>query len=96
MPIRCVATPVAWPPAPVLWGKSKSDLGGLRDELGRLAAQSTGQAQALNGLLEQQASVATGLAQVARDISTISLRTAQRQDDVSREVGSWSSALTAS
>jgi len=60
-------------------------LGGLRDELGHLAAQSTNQAQALNGLLDQQVSVATGLAQVARDISAISMRTAQRQDDVSRE-----------
>ncbi|MFN8593630.1 MAG: hypothetical protein U0031_19385 [Thermomicrobiales bacterium] len=68
-------------------GEIESGLGGLRDELSRLAAQSTSQAQTLNGLLEQQASVATGLAQVARDISTISLRTAQRQDDVARDIG---------
>jgi hypothetical protein len=68
-------------------GEIEGGLGGLRDELGRLAAQSTGQAQTLNNLLEQQASVATGLAQVARDISTISMRTAQRQDDVARDVG---------
>jgi hypothetical protein len=69
-------------------GEIEAGLTGLRDELGRLASQTSGQAQLLNGLLEQQASVATGLAQVARDISTISMRTAQRQDDVSREVGS--------
>jgi hypothetical protein len=69
-------------------GEIEGGLGGLRDELGRLAVQSTSQAQTLNGLLEQQASVATGLAQVARDISTISMRTAQRQDDVSRDIGS--------
>jgi chromosome segregation ATPase len=62
-------------------------LGGLRDELGRLAAGTTGQAETLSSLLEQQASIATGLAQVAHDISTISMRTAQRQDEVSRDVG---------
>jgi len=69
-------------------GEIEGGLGGLRDELGRLASGTTGQAETLNGLLEQQAAIATGLAQVARDISTISLRTAQRQDDVSRDVGS--------
>jgi hypothetical protein len=63
-------------------------LRGLRDELGRLSAGAAGQAQTLNGLLEQQAAVATGLAQVARDISTISMRTAQRQDEMTRDVGS--------
>jgi chromosome segregation ATPase len=62
-------------------------LGGLRDELGRRAAGTTGQAETLSSLLEQQASIATGLAQVAHDISTISMRTAQRQDEVSRDVG---------
>ncbi len=65
----------------------EASLGGLRDELGRLASSTVGQAQALQGLLEEQASVATGLSQVARDISTISVRTAQRQDDVSRDAG---------
>jgi hypothetical protein len=69
-------------------GEIEGGLGGLRDELGHIASQSAAQAQTLNTLLEQQASVATGLAQVARDISTISLRTAQRQDDVARDVGS--------
>jgi len=69
-------------------GEIEGGLGGLRDELGRLASGTTGQAKTLNGLLEQQAAIATGLAQVARDISTISMRTAQRQDDVSRDVGS--------
>jgi hypothetical protein len=68
-------------------GEIESGLGGLRDELGRFASGAAGQAQTLNGLLEQQASIATGLAQVARDISTISIRTAQRQDEVSRDVG---------
>jgi hypothetical protein len=68
-------------------GEIESGLGGLRDELGRLAAGTASQAQTLNGLLEQQASIATGLAQVAHDISTISVRTAQRQDEVSRDVG---------
>ncbi len=62
-------------------------LSSLRDELGRLAAGTAGQAQTLSSLLEEQASIATGLSQVARDISTISMRTAQRQDDVSRDVG---------
>lgn len=65
----------------------ESGLGGLRDEFGRYATGAASQAQTLNGLLDQQASVATGLAQVARDISTISLRTAQRQEEISRDVG---------
>jgi hypothetical protein len=63
-----------------------SGLSGLRDDLSRLAASTTSQAQTLNGLLEQQTSVASGLARVAHDISTISLRTAQRQDEVSQDV----------
>src|SRR5215204_6578227 len=62
-------------------------LSGLRDEFGRLASGTSGQAQTLSSLLEEQASIATGLSQVARDISTISMRTAQRQDEVSRDVG---------
>jgi chromosome segregation ATPase len=68
-------------------GEIEGGLRGLRDELNRMATGTAGQAQTLNNLLEQQASIATGLAQVARDISTISMRTAQRQDDVSRDVG---------
>jgi hypothetical protein len=68
-------------------GEIEGGLNGLRDELVRLSAGTGSQAQTLNNLLEQQASIATGLAQVARDISTISLRTAQRQDEVSRDVG---------
>jgi len=62
-------------------------LSGLRDEFGRLASGTAGQAQTLSSLLEEQASIATGLSQVARDISTISMRTAQRQEEVSRDVG---------
>jgi len=62
-------------------------LGGLRDDLIRLASTTAGQAQTLSSLLEEQASIATGLSQVAHDISTISMRTAQRQDEVSRDVG---------
>ena len=62
-------------------------LSGLRDEFGRLASGTAGQAQTLSSLLEEQASIATGLSQVARDISTISMRTAQRQDEVSQNVG---------
>lgn len=68
-------------------GEIEAGLGGLRDEFGRYATGAASQAQTLNGLLDQQASVATGLAQVARDISTISLRTAQRQEEISRDVG---------
>jgi chromosome segregation ATPase len=67
-------------------GEIEGKLAGLRDEFARMADGTSGQARTLNDLLEQQASVATGLSQVARDISTISLRTAQRQEDVSRDV----------
>jgi hypothetical protein len=45
------------------------------------------QKQTLNGMQEQQTSVATELAQVAHDISTISMRTAQRQDEVAQDLG---------
>lgn len=69
-------------------GEIEGGLGGLRDELARLATGTAGQAQTLHDLLDQQAAIGTGLAQVARDISTISLRTAQRQDEVARDVGS--------
>src|SRR5690606_10420212 len=41
-------------------GEIEGGLGGLRDELGRLASGTAGQAQTLNSLLEQQASIATG------------------------------------
>ena len=68
-------------------GEIEDGLGGLRDELHRLVSSTAGQTQTLSGLLEEQASISTGLSQVARDISTISMRTAQRQDDVSRDVG---------
>jgi len=63
-------------------------LAGLRDELGRLAHQSTEQASALNALLDEQSAIATGLSQVARDLSSISIVTAQRQQDVNKEVSS--------
>src|SRR5215218_3283398 len=68
-------------------GEIEGGLSGLRDELSRLATGTAGQAQTLSNLLEEQASIATGLSQVARDISTISMRTAQRQDEVSQNVG---------
>ena len=68
-------------------GEIEDGLSGLRDDFGRLASSTAGQAQTLSSLLEEQASIATGLSQVARDISTISMRTAQRQDDVARDVG---------
>src|ERR687897_364120 len=68
-------------------GEIEGELSGLRDEMGRLASGTAGQAQTLSSLLEEQASIATGLSQGARDISTISMRTAQRQEEVSRDVG---------
>jgi hypothetical protein len=68
-------------------GEIETGLSGLQNELSRLAANTSSQAQMLNGLLEQQTTVATGLAQAAHDISTISVRTAQRQDEVSRDIG---------
>ena len=67
-------------------GEIEGSLGGLRDEFARMADGASSQARTLNDLLEQQASVATGLSQVARDISTISMRTAQRQDEVSQNI----------
>ena len=63
-----------------------SGLSRLRDELERLANQNAGQTSTLNDLLEEQASVASGLSQVARDLSSVSIVTAQRQQEVNQEV----------
>jgi len=68
-------------------GEIEGGLGGLRDELGRLASGTAGQAQILQSLLDEQTSIATELTKVARDISAISVRTAQRQDEVSKNAG---------
>lgn len=62
------------------------NLAELRDDLGRLARQTGDQASALNALLDEQSSIAGGLSQVARDLSSISIVTAQRQQEVNKDV----------
>lgn len=67
-----------------------SEIGGgladLRDELGDLARQSREQVGSLNTLLDEQSAIAGGLSQVARDLSSISIVTAQRQQEVTKDV----------
>ena len=65
----------------------------LRDELGRLSKQSAEQAATLSGLLGEQSVIANGLSQVARDLSSVSIVTAQRQQEVNKDVGSLVSRL---
>ena len=58
----------------------------LRDEFARLASQSADQAMTLRSLLDDQAGIAGDLTKVARDVSSISIVTAQRQEAVNKEV----------
>ncbi len=58
----------------------------LRDEFARLANQSADQAMTLRSLLDDQAGIAGDLTKVARDVSSISIVTAQRQEAVNKEV----------
>lgn len=58
----------------------------LRDEFARLASQSADQAMTLRSLLDDQAGIASDLTKVARDVSSISIVTAQRQEAVNKEV----------
>lgn len=58
----------------------------LRDEMAVLAGQSTRQASALGQLLDEQGEIASGLAQVARDLSAVGIATTQRQREVNEDV----------
>jgi hypothetical protein len=62
-------------------------LAGLKDEFGRISDLSQEQSITLSRLLTEQSAIATGLGQVARDLSAVGIATSQRQREVNDEVG---------
>jgi hypothetical protein len=60
----------------------------LRDELSRIVQLSAEQSTTLSRLLTEQNTIATGLGQVARDLSAVGIATSQRQREVNEEVAS--------
>jgi archaellum component FlaC len=60
----------------------------LRDEFGRIVQLSSDQSTSLSRLLTEQNTIATGLSQVARDLSAVGITTSQRQREVNEEVAS--------
>jgi chromosome segregation ATPase len=65
-----------------------TNLNSLRDEFGRIVQLSNDQSTALSRLLTEQNTIATGLSQVARDLSAVGITTSQRQREVNEEVAS--------
>lgn len=69
--------------------RTLNDVGGslqkIREEFDRLGTQAGQQANALNALLAQQAEIARDISQVARDMGSVGLTTAQRQREVNQD-----------
>jgi methyl-accepting chemotaxis protein len=67
-----------------------NDIGGglarIRDDFERLGAQTGQSAGTLNGLLAQQTELAKDISQVAREMGTVGLGTAQRQREVNQDL----------
>jgi archaellum component FlaC len=63
-----------------------SDLTRLRDEFARIGQMGAEQSSSLSRLLSEQGSIASGLSQVARDLSAVGISTSQRQREVHDEV----------
>lgn len=61
-------------------------LAALRDEFGRIGELTQEQAVTLSRLLTEQSAIASGLSQVARDLSAVGIATSQRQREVNEEV----------
>jgi chromosome segregation ATPase len=57
----------------------------IRDEFDRLSTQSATQASSLTTLLQQQAEIARDISQVARELGSVGLSTAQRQREVNQD-----------
>ncbi len=70
-------------------------LGAIQDGFGHTAALTAEQARALGDLLEAQEQIAGQLADVARELGSISLATVQRQEMTARDVASLVSRLDA-
>ncbi len=67
-----------------------NDIGGglarIREEFDRLGSQTGQNAGALNALLAQQTEIAKDISQVARELGTVGLGTAQRQREVNQDL----------
>ncbi|HKG25101.1 MAG TPA: methyl-accepting chemotaxis protein [Thermomicrobiales bacterium] len=63
-----------------------SGLVGLKEEFGRISELSQEQSITLSRLLTEQSAIASGLGQVARDLSAVGIATSQRQREVNDEV----------
>jgi hypothetical protein len=70
-------------------------LGAIQDGFGHTAALTAEQARALGDLLEAQEQIAGQLADVARELGSISIATVQRQEMTARDVASLVSRLDA-
>jgi chromosome segregation ATPase len=57
----------------------------IKEEFDRLSSQAGQQANALNALLAQQADIARDISQVARELGSVGLSTAQRQREVNQD-----------
>lgn len=69
-------------------GEISTGLNQLRDELSKIVHLSGEQSTNLSRLLTEQNTIATGLSQVARDLSAVGITTSQRQREVNEEVAS--------
>jgi methyl-accepting chemotaxis protein len=58
----------------------------IKEEFERLGVQTSQQANALSGLLAHQGDIARDISQVARDMSSVGLTTAQRQREVTQDL----------
>jgi hypothetical protein len=70
-----------------------TSLSQLRDDLGRIAANSANQASTLSALLDEQTNIAGGMAEVGRDLSSISVMTAQRHEAMAKDIAGLVSRL---
>ncbi|MCC6314259.1 MAG: hypothetical protein IT337_09610 [Thermomicrobiales bacterium] len=63
-----------------------ASLASMRDGFSAVVSQSTEHAATLRALLGEQEAIASGLAEVARDIGAISIGAAQRQESANRDI----------
>ncbi len=61
-------------------------LASLREDFGRISELTQEQSITLSRLLTEQSAIASGLSQVARDLSAVGIATSQRQREVNEEV----------
>ncbi|CAA9533283.1 MAG: hypothetical protein AVDCRST_MAG49-50 [uncultured Thermomicrobiales bacterium] len=65
----------------------------LQDEFARIADQSVSQSETMHQMLNEQGTIANNLTQVARDLSSVGIATAQRQREVNEDLSGLVSRL---